>query len=97
MKDVIYLYDRPSPQKKWLEKEKDVANGTQYSVKTEWPNYPEYNYYRVGFDDNSGIDFIDFDGGPFLRKGCNYLNYLIKDIFNEGDGLKMVLTNDDHN
>lgn len=34
MKSVIYLRDRPSPQKKWLEKEKEVENGIQYKLKT---------------------------------------------------------------
>lgn len=98
MKDLINLIDRPSPQKKWLEKEKEVENGTQYRVKSKWPGAPEFdNYYRVGFNDDNGIDFIDFDGGPFLRKKCTYLDYKIEDIFNDEDGLKMVLSDVHHN
>ncbi len=97
MKDVIYLTDRPSPQKKWLEKEKDVKNGTQFRVKSVWPGAPEFDSYsRIGYDDNNNIIFIDFDGGPFLRKECKYLDYKIEDIFNDGEGLKIVLSDVNH-
>lgn len=98
MKDLINLIDRPSPQKKWLEKEKEVENGTQYRVKSEWPGAPEFDtYYRIGYEDDNSIIFIDFDGGPFLRKECRYLDYKIEDIFNDEDGLKMVLSDVHHN
>ena len=97
MKDVIYLTDRPSPQKKWLEKEKEVENGTQFRVKSEWPGPPELNgYSRIGYNDDDTIMFIDFDGGPFMRKECRYLDYKIEDIFYDVDGLKIVLSDVDH-
>lgn len=94
MKSVIYLRDRPSPQKKWLEKEKDVENGIQYKLKTIWPNAPEFdNLYRIGFNKDKSINFIDFDGGPLLYKGYTYLNYTIQDIFQDNDEIKVILSN----
>jgi len=34
-----------------------------------------FDYYRIGYNDNTTIDFIDPSGGPFITVGMNLGNY----------------------
>lgn len=70
MKEEYILHDRPSSQIKKLILVNKQDNIGEYEIYTKWPNYPELdNYMRIGFDLNNIIDYIDFDGGPFITRG----------------------------
>ncbi len=71
MKEEYILHDRPSGQiKKLLLITKQLDTIGEYEIYTKWPNCPELdNYMRIGFDLSNIIDYIDFDGGPFIQRG----------------------------
>ena len=66
-------------------------------VYTKWPGHPNLDdYLRIGYDDESHINYIDFDGGPWLTIGSKVGDYTITDFTHNGDfGDVKVIVQDD--
>ena len=84
-------------QIKQLHLESQNGHSGIYKVYTKWPGYPDLdNYLRIGYNNARHIDYIDFDGGPFLAIGSKVGDYIITDFIHDGDFKKIKVIVDDN-
>ena len=59
--------------------------------------YPDLdNYLRIGYNNIRHIDYIDFDGGPFLAIGSKVGDYIITDFIHDGNFKNIKVIVDDN-
>ena len=84
-------------QIKQLHLESQSDHSGIYKVYTKWPGHPNLDdYLRIGYDDENHINYIDFDGGPWLTIGSKVGDYTIIDFTHNGNfGDVKVIVQDD--
>ena len=84
-------------QIKQLHLESQSDHSGIYKVYTKWPGHPNLDdYLRIGYDDENHINYIDFDGGPWLTIGSKVGNYTITDFTHNGnfEDVKVIVQDD---
>ena len=82
-----------SPQIKELHKISEENGVGTYSVFTQWPNHPDLDdYLRIGYSpETKEINFIDFDGGPWISKDFMLEDGCVVDHFEHDGNLNNIL------
>ena len=84
-------------QIKQLHLESQKGHSGVYKVYTKWPGFSDLdNYLRIGYNNARHIDYIDFDGGPFLAIGSKVGDYIITDFIYDGDFKNIKVIVDDN-
>ena len=84
-------------QIKQLHLESQNGHSGVYKVYTKWPGYPNLdNYLRIGYDNEKHIDYIDFDGGPWLTIGSKVGDYIITDFIHYVEFIEIKVIVDDN-
>lgn len=88
-----------SPEVKKFILESETAGVGTYKVEAYWidrETKEKREYLRVGYDpDTKEIEYIDFDGGPFLRHGSTVKGkYVVTGFKHDGkfNDVKVLLT-----
>ena len=84
-------------QIKQLHFESQSDHNGVYKVYTKWPGHPNLDdYLRIGYDDENHINYIAFDGGPWLTIGSKVGDYTITDFTHNGNfgDIKVIVQND---
>ena len=84
-------------QIKQLHLESQSDHNGVYKVYTKWPGHPDLDdYLRIGYNGEKHINYIDFDGGPWLTIGSKVGDYTITDFTHNGNfGDVKVIVQDD--
>ena len=84
-------------QIKQLHLESQNGHSGVYKVYTKWPGHSDLDdYLRIGYDKKRHIDYIDFDGGPWLTIGSKVGDYIITDFIHDGEFREIKVIVDDN-
>ena len=85
------------PQIKQLHLESQNGHSGVYKVYTKWLDSPDLDAcLRIGYNNIRHIDYIDFDGGPFLTIGSKVGDYVITDFIHDGNFKNIKVIVDDN-
>ena len=95
--DLSAIGHARTSQIKQLHLESQNGHSGVYKVYTKWPGHSDLDdYLRIGYDKERHIDYIDFDGGPWLTIGSKVGNYIITDFIHDGNFKKIRVIVDDN-
>ena len=84
-------------QIKQLHLESQNGHSGVYKVYTKWPGHSDLDdYLRIRYDKERHIDYIDFDGGPWLTIGSKVGEYIITDFIHDGEFREIKVIVDDN-
>lgn len=100
MQEIIDLSEAGharTSQIKQLHLESQNGHSGVYKVYTKWPGHSDLDdYLLIGYDNERHIDYIDFDGGPWLTIGSKVGDYIITDFIHDGEFREIKVIVDDN-